>query len=1495
MALLPVGVSFKAENINKFVASLGQAAETTALLGDISGNTAYKLDNFYKSVDKSTKQFQAFINVGKEGGKIIGDAFGGMNKKIEESDSALGRIAQSFTRTMGVFRKIGGVIGGIVGALAPQIAQVVPIVGQLIGAIGAPAVAYLGSIIGKLVGNVLGWGPAVGMAVKTAIQEVIKAIAGFFEAIITTVASLLGKTISKIVSAGIAVGKAFIRFGESLYNTIKNVVVKIIDIVKKFFNELFGMFGAGNQAGRGGWRSLGASIFGAMFKFEVLKQVIRGVITQVKEFAGAAFDAAVEVQTLTIRINNLIAGQVRNAKITDDYNKSINITSGATQDLLVWIEKLALSTPISVEDVGNTVTLSIAMGWAVDEAKELTKSIIDYTAATGLGSEISERIIYNFAQMKQQGKVTGTELRDLGRGAFMPINKILEIMYEDAKNATDGMEKFTGTFEDFKTAASEGTVDVNKFFKAFNEFVAKNMPDAAYRMNFTFAAVKDNIRDLFKVLLGWNVLGPMIKSITKPMQDFIDKMKSEEVLLAANRIGQAMAFLIESIRTAFSFISSAFGNLARISGFVKPSIESVVKSIVMLGLAIQRVGMIIGDFINRFLSPLAAIINKYFGQSFKNMSNNFFTYGANIIINFAKGMIQAASKFLTIAIKFISSILSYFFKPGSPPKIAPEIDKWGMETINEWLHGFTQADFSILDSMKSTIKEALTALVDLGQLTDTQALSMYVDYTVELIEAMDEFNRSGKVSADIFDKLRSIGGVYGTEIAELFDLQLQLAIATERATQAQKDYDEAIKASARSEVKTNKLIRDYNAMVRKGASKNLLKDKLKLVNASQIEFAVNKKAEITTKSALDLALEQQKVMEDQVKLQESLIKELTDLAQASKEVAGAAGEMAKALEEALAEAGGITWELTDPTKDWDLDKWITDATLEFNQWWETNMPTLSKVWYDSFVSPNSDFQKALATIKPSFEGVVKGLKSVWNEFANTIGLPTWEEIAKAWTGVEDIITPSTAREGHDFGGGAEFGGIGNNYAKVSTDVVGRFRAVIQKFSDAIKADGGILAIIKGIGQYLFDKLTSAITGDEYGGEQNLGTGGRGHSYGGGVEFVPKPVHATIMNLLTGILNDIRKALAKGSQFRKDLGALADQVMTIIADTLFGPQKKEKKKGAGGTMSPGARLLEGIKDFIADSYNDIVEIGKSIGGPLIEGVKEGITSKINESFANKVKDSPFSGIITSVAKFFGIDVDNVTGTSGSTVSESWGGNLVRGLFNGIGLELPKMNWDSPLWDVVINAFKLLFGISSDSSLFMGYGANIVNGLATGIKDTIDAVIGIGGTVDVAVKSFISAVASFLGINTTPDGKSRSKNSSTSPFYSMGQAIVQGIINGFESMIQTLKDKWNALIDLIPGDAAEAWHIESPSKLFRGYGVNIVKGLAIGITDSAYIARNAMRGLIGNTEFRSVAMNAPMSAPPVYGGNTANFNGDIHINNGMDWALFKAQVQRAIVEG
>lgn len=1436
MPLEPAGVRFVADNLNNFLNMMADAAVSIAKIGVVSTTASKKLTDLAlnleaRAIDINTAAHYmaqgvnafniAMNNSGDIGaevqasidlfGKNMVDKFDKMKSDVKGKVSSLipdifKTIASSISQGAKTGLKTGVIVGGIASAILSVLGT--PIVGLPAGV----PFTFIAGLQGMIIGALSGLGRGVLQAAKQVGQTIQNAFSDLFESIKNFITRTLPGLLGKIADVGFSIAKAMLSIGKTVVSATWNVLKTIGGVLKSLFDSIVGIFTGGGGAGRGGWRSLGDSIFGAMFRFEVLKQTVRYVVNEIKDLSKEATNAAAKLQTLTARINFLVASQIQARDKTLDFDSALAKTIPITQDLLVWIQKLALASPISVDDIAKTVSMSIAMGWTTEAAKEVTKSITDYTSATGLGSEISERIIYNFAQMKQQGKVTGTELRDLGRGAFMPINRILGIMYENLVNDNKAIGKTTESFAQFREEAAAGTVPVEGFFKAFNQFVGTYMPDAAYKMNYTFEAVMNNLQDLFKILLGWNVLGPLVQSLTKPLQDFIERFQSDEVLLGANRIGKALANMVENIKLAIGAVTGEIGKFLKAAGLTMPTVESIVKTIVKIGLAIKAVGQVIANFIDKFLMPFAYSIKKNFGDTFDNMRKDFFTWGAELVISFAKGMISAAAKFITAAIRIIASILTWWFH-ASVPNILPDIGIWGMDTINEWLKGFTQADFSVLDDMKGAVKSALDALVNLGVLTPNQSTKMYVDLSIELIKAMDELNRTGTVSVDIFKQLRDIGGAYGEDIAKLMELEIQLAIATERTVKAQKDYDNAVKKSAKSEARANQLIREYNTMVRKGADRNILKDKLKLVNVSELQLDANKRAEISAKTELDAAQEQQKAIEDTVKLQQSLIKEMTDLAQANKDVSGSAQSVAEAMEQLGADIGEIDFKT--PFEDIDFGKWVSEATMEFDDWINKTLPKVfGTFWYDTWVSPDSDFQKALAQIMPSLNIVLGQLQTAWDTFANAIHLPTIDEIMGAWKGVPDITT--TTLEPYKYEGGnapTQLIGKPTLTTVVTPDWIGKVKAVLQKFSEDIQADGGIKAVLGSIASYLWGSLKTELS----------------------------------------------KALAPGSQFEKDMQALGNQLLTLLAN-IIAPVAEPEGKQARKTLTPGERIK-----------NKFIELGEGI----VQGILDGMVSKVTSIDWGKLV---WELISNSFMSFFNI----------ANFVSGWGtGNgeaIMAGISGGMIDAATTYDWVKNVWNLIISPFKKLFGIESPSTLFEGFGKDIIDGLANGIKNTIDSVIGPEGKVTVAFNNIINAIKSLFGADPT---------ATTSPFYDLGHAIIQGIINGIKDAYNTLRTLFAKVGITLPDILSDIWDIKSPSKVFRKIGVNAMLGLREGIVGTSAMVNRSLANAIKTSAIQAAVMTAPMSAAPVYGGTTVNF-GDVTINSGMDWAVFKAQVQRAIVE-
>lgn len=83
---------------------------------------------------------------------------------------------------------------------------------------------------------------------------------------------------------------------------------------------------------------------------------------------------------------------------------------------------------------------------------------------------------------------------------------------------------------------------------------------------------------------------------------------------------------------------------------------------------------------------------------------------------------------------------------------------------------------------------------------------------------------------------------------------------------------------------------------------------------------------------------------------------------------------------------------------------------------------------------------------------------------------------------------------------------------------------------------------------------------------------------------------------------------------------------------------------------------------------------------------------------------------------------------------------------------------------------------------------------------------------------------------------------STFATIGENIVMGIWNGISGLANWLRNKFFQFFgDLIPGWVKRMLGISSPSKVFAGFGKNIVAGLAQGMDATLNVARNASMNL------------------------------------------------------
>jgi hypothetical protein len=253
-----------------------------------------------------------------------------------------------------------------------------------------------------------------------------------------------------------------------------------------------------------------------------------------------AIEGATQFQTLQLRMEGLTARELVAAGRTDNFSTALAMAGPLTEDLLDRLKELAIWSPFEFGQVADVQTLGMAMNLTTDQAWDLTEAAANFTAGMGLEGDVMERIVQNMGQMIQQGKVTGTELRDLARGGFVPVTDVLIRMRHNL-----GLD--TMSLDAFRKAAARGRYDVHEFINAFNQLAMEQFPDASERMAHTFYGVVSIFKDFIKLVVGAEFLGPLIQVITNAFYDLAQVLMDPDFRATVERIGRVLGHAFDTV------------------------------------------------------------------------------------------------------------------------------------------------------------------------------------------------------------------------------------------------------------------------------------------------------------------------------------------------------------------------------------------------------------------------------------------------------------------------------------------------------------------------------------------------------------------------------------------------------------------------------------------------------------------------------------------------------------------------------------------------------------------------------------------------------------------------------------------------------------------------------------------------------------------------------------------------------------------------------------
>lgn len=168
------------------------------------------------------------------------------------------------------------------------------------------------------------------------------------------------------------------------------------------------------------------------------------------------------------------------------------------------------------------------------------------------------------------------------------------------------------------------------------------------------------------------------------------------------------------------------------------------------------------------------------GGNMQDFANNAFDWGANIGESFAEGIYAAAAAVID-ALSYLGSLIAYWLMPGSPPKLLPNLDKWGQGAADAYLGGWKQADFGMFDDLAGMIENALSSL---GGDESTQ-LSGLLSARGAIKDAIAEMNAMGSISEQTLARITAGAGNLAGPIGDYARNLAEVAQRTKEVEEAQ--------------------------------------------------------------------------------------------------------------------------------------------------------------------------------------------------------------------------------------------------------------------------------------------------------------------------------------------------------------------------------------------------------------------------------------------------------------------------------------------------------------------------------------------------------------------------------------------------------------------------------------------------------------------------------------------------------------------------------------
>lgn len=165
-------------------------------------------------------------------------------------------------------------------------------------------------------------------------------------------------------------------------------------------------------------------------------------------------------------------------------------------------------------------------------------------------------------------------------------------------------------------------------------------------------------------------------------------------------------------------------------------------------------------------------------------------YGENVIASFAGGLARAINRFVVPALSLMRQMFSFWLRPGSPPKLLPDLTKWGQGAMEAYLAGWGDADFGIFDDLARSLESVIRSFAGAGAIPETDLVSQVFGSRTAIARAVSEFRNAGSVGAATLAAIGRAAGPAGAAVQGLVQTYFELARASQVVARAQDELTE---------------------------------------------------------------------------------------------------------------------------------------------------------------------------------------------------------------------------------------------------------------------------------------------------------------------------------------------------------------------------------------------------------------------------------------------------------------------------------------------------------------------------------------------------------------------------------------------------------------------------------------------------------------------------------------------------------------------------------